>query len=245
MVRSQRSEGQQASTNHARHLAILSNSKSSTNRIGSKENSLNADGSIPTTRFYTHKPVIREYQRRLHNCNRRLTRAQAAKEALQVELKATQVIKRYLERRVLRAARDLESMKGKQEEGKQQKRRDKKKKDALRKRSERLKKSLLKAKEKARDATISTPGPQMHRLKSKGIITDDSRDMIHELDQLGVAFGSIGPVIEAVSKHLNVHVEDTISRRGAGRVIHEGDVLSDIQLGHELLKTDGVLNFLY
>jgi hypothetical protein len=74
----------------------------------------------------------------------------------------------------------------------------------------------------------------VHSLFHKGTYTQDTRDLIRLLVQAGCSKEHVGGVICAVLKVARISVKDVVSRRTVSRVIDEGYIAAQIQLGYEM-----------
>ncbi|KAI0066539.1 hypothetical protein BV25DRAFT_1868215 [Artomyces pyxidatus] len=69
---------------------------------------------------------------------------------------------------------------------------------------------------------------------SKGVINENSREMVRELANLGLPMEHASAAIHTVLGGAGMEVEGSISRRSSGRIVHEGGVASMMQIGHEI-----------
>jgi len=82
---------------------------------------------------------------------------------------------------------------------------------------------------------------QTYHLKEKGVVTDNSRAMAHELvNHLGVPIKNVNNVIQAVAKPLGITVNGKISTQSVSQAVLEGGVAAKLQLVQEFQNTDSV-----
>ncbi len=70
------------------------------------------------------------------------------------------------------------------------------------------------------------------RLRVKGIYQTRIRALVQRLAVLGCAARNIGTIIQSVGPALNVQVKERISKTQVARVIAEGGIIAEMQLGH-------------
>jgi hypothetical protein len=76
-------------------------------------------------------------------------------------------------------------------------------------------------------------------MKDKGVIKEDCREMLRELQVLNVPVEKINAVIHVVAKGFGLNVKDQVSARAVGRIMREGGVAAQIQLVHEAEHAKG------
>lgn len=81
--------------------------------------------------------------------------------------------------------------------------------------------------------------PLIKRLLHKGVYTTQAREIARLLVKSGCAERKIGKVIKSVGRIFGVEVEGNMSQRTVQRVILEGGIATDVQLGFEMSKVDG------
>ena len=102
---------------------------------------------------------------------------------------------------------------------------------ALRRTQKRLKESLTKLK-------LASKPPLVKKLLHKGVYTAQAREIARLLVKSGCAERKIGKVIKSVGRILGVDVKGNMSQRTVQRVILEGGIVADVQLGFEMSKID-------
>src|ERR1700722_7147857 len=82
---------------------------------------------------------------------------------------------------------------------------------------------------------------QKFSLMEKGVYTNEARDLCQVLVYTGCSQELVGDVIEEVLATANIHVVGpTMSGRTVACSILEGEIMTDIQMGHEISKSDGL-----
>lgn len=79
-----------------------------------------------------------------------------------------------------------------------------------------------------------------HRLKNKGIYTEETRKLIRILVKAGCAKESIGDIICAVLACAGITTIGKVSQRTVSRVSLEGFVATQIQLGYEIFEAESM-----
>lgn len=106
---------------------------------------------------------------------------------------------------------------------------------ALRERCRRAPEILEKAVQKAQIES------QRFSLMEKGVYTNEARDLCRILVHAGCSQELVGDVIEEILVAANIHViGPTMSGRTVARSILEGGIMADIQMGHEISKSEGL-----
>lgn len=105
---------------------------------------------------------------------------------------------------------------------------------ALRRMQKRLKESLTKLKLASK---LKQP-PLVKKLLHKGTYTTQAREIARLLVKSGCAERKIGKVIKSVGRVFGVEVKGNMSQRTVQRVILEGGIAADVQLGFEMSKVD-------
>jgi hypothetical protein len=72
------------------------------------------------------------------------------------------------------------------------------------------------------------------QLKDKGVIREETRDIVCNLVQLGVPMETVSSALETVAEGLGVRVQGHVSTRSVGRIVLEGGVAAKLQLVHEI-----------
>lgn len=93
---------------------------------------------------------------------------------------------------------------------------------------------------KAKTTAKVTKSLKTISLKKKGIFTEECRKLIRRLDGAGLSQRSIGKVVQAVGDSLGITINGSISARSVSRVVLEGGIASEIQLGEEMLKAQSL-----
>lgn len=91
----------------------------------------------------------------------------------------------------------------------------------------------------ARALKKAATGPGNLYMKEKGVIKEDCREMLQELQVLNVLVEKVNAVVHAVAKGFSLTVKDNVSARAIGRITQEGWVASQIQLVHEVENANG------
>ena len=104
--------------------------------------------------------------------------------------------------------------------------------------------ALLKQKKRAPACTAlamakTTKKAKTVSLFSKGMISEPCREMIHELVKHSVPEEWVNNDIYACCDAFNIQVLKGITPRSVGRIVQEGGVAAEIQLGHEILNAKG------
>lgn len=81
--------------------------------------------------------------------------------------------------------------------------------------------------------------PRTHRMKIKGVISDDSREMIQGLVGLGVSTKKVNEVIQTVAGGIGFPVVDRIDSHSVSRITLEGGIAAEMQLAHEVHSAGG------
>lgn len=115
----------------------------------------------------------------------------------------------------------IQSFQGQNEELKHQK-------DALRKTKEWVPARIALAVKKG-NQTATT----LH-LREHGSFSEACRDLVQEMVGCGVSVDCVDDIIHTVCDTFGVDVPDTISARSVGRIVMEGGVASQMQLGYEM-----------
>jgi hypothetical protein len=115
-----------------------------------------------------------------------------------------------------------------------------KKKDALRKKAERAPDIRDRASQKAAervqvDAHRET---EVRLKKTSGLVKNHVRERVADLRMLGVSNDNVNEVVQVVANMLDVRLVDTVSARTAGRCNHEGAIVSELKLAHDLVHAD-------
>jgi hypothetical protein len=94
---------------------------------------------------------------------------------------------------------------------------------------------VTKALEKAR-AT-----PNEHYMKVKGVVQDECREMLRDLQTLNVPVEKLNEVVHIVGRGFGLEIKDNVSICTIGRVMREGGVASEMQIVHEIDTAKGVI----
>jgi myosin heavy subunit len=116
--------------------------------------------------------------------------------------------------------------------------------------SSKLKKQVNRAKEIRKRAVADAQQKQqklsaVHHLLHKGVYTETTRNLVRFLVKAGCSRHCVNDVIHAVLKSAGITTIGTISRTTVSRIIAEGYVAAQIQLGYELGNTDSMFRLLY
>lgn len=104
--------------------------------------------------------------------------------------------------------------------------------------------ALVKQKKRAPARTAlavakTTKNAKTALLFSKGMISESCREMIRELVKYGVPEERVNDVIHACCDAFDIVVPRGITARSVGRIVREGGVAAEIQLGHEIVNAKG------
>jgi len=99
---------------------------------------------------------------------------------------------------------------------------------------ERHERSVMAAREKALQEK------SIHRLMSKGVFTEETRNMVRILVKAGCSRNYVNDVISAVLNSAGIKVADSISRPSIERIIREGFFAAQIQLGYEMKTAESM-----
>ncbi|KAI0073103.1 hypothetical protein K474DRAFT_1650010 [Panus rudis PR-1116 ss-1] len=109
--------------------------------------------------------------------------------------------------------------------------------DKYRRRAERAKNSkeraVAKATKQAEDAKVT------YNVKEKGIITDQTQQIMLDLVEAGVPMSRAPEVFHKVANGVGVTVNGSINERSVRRITKEGYVAANLQLAEELNQTEG------
>ena len=102
-----------------------------------------------------------------------------------------------------------------------------------------LKKQVNRAKESRKRAVATAQQKQqklsaVHHLLHKGVYTETTRNLVRFLVKAGCSRHSVNDVIHEVLKSAGITTIGTISRTTVSRIIAEGYIAAQIQLGYEL-----------
>jgi hypothetical protein len=78
---------------------------------------------------------------------------------------------------------------------------------------------------------------QPYQTKKKGVIGDETRQIVRDLVQLGVPMENVSNTLETVARGLGVGIKGHISMHSVGRIVLEGGVAAKLQLVHEIENT--------
>jgi len=111
-----------------------------------------------------------------------------------------------------------------------------------------LKKQVNRAKEIRKRAVANAQQKQqklstVHHLLHKGVYTETTRNLVRFLVKAGCSRHNVNDVIHAVLKSAGITTIGTISRTSVSRIIAEGYIAAQIQLGYELGNTDSMYLF--
>lgn len=81
-----------------------------------------------------------------------------------------------------------------------------------------------------------------HHLLSKGVYKENTRSLIRILVKAGCSQEHVGKVIKAVLKTAGMAVDGDISRPTVARVIREGLIAAEVQLGYEMKQAGSEFN---
>lgn len=169
-----------------------------------------------------------DYQRRWTNEARKEKRSRARAENLRAEVVTAK-------RAVTDFQKDIQAVKDKLANVEEDKtrlynRNEKLKlqKDALRKTKERVpvRIALVEKKEHQKAKT--------HHLREHGTFSEACRDLVREMVSCGVPVDRVNDVIHTVCGAFDIDVPDSISARSVGRIVTEGGVAAQMQLGYEM-----------
>jgi glutamate-1-semialdehyde aminotransferase len=108
-----------------------------------------------------------------------------------------------------------------------------------------LKKQVNRAKEIRKRAVANAQQKQqklsaVHHLLHKGVYTETTQNLVRFLVKAGCSRHCVNDVIHAVLKSAGITTIGTISRMTVSRIIAEGYIAAQIQLGYELGNTDSM-----
>ena len=111
-----------------------------------------------------------------------------------------------------------------------------------------LKKQVNRAKEIRKRAVANAQQKQqklstVHHLLHKGVYTETTRNLVCFLVKAGCSRHNVNDVIHAVLKSAGITTIGTISHTSVSRIIAEGYIAAQIQLGYELGNTDSMYLF--
>ncbi|KAH7890481.1 hypothetical protein F5I97DRAFT_1973003 [Phlebopus sp. FC_14] len=118
--------------------------------------------------------------------------------------------------------------------------------DSLRQRSNQLSKQLARAPGKTKRAVKKAVSKAVSKrkeftLKMDGVITDTTRDLVHDLvAKHNVPVSSVNGTIEAVASAAGLEVKGEVSERSVGRIMLEADVAATVQLADEITRSKGI-----
>ena len=109
----------------------------------------------------------------------------------------------------------------------------------LREKASKLKKAVVRFKEQKERAIASVKAKiskekSVHHLMSKGVFTEETRNVIRLLVKAGCSRNYINEVISAVLKSAGITAVGTISCTSVARILREGYFAAQIQLGYEM-----------
>lgn len=84
--------------------------------------------------------------------------------------------------------------------------------------------------------------PRAVSLKSGGMYLPKARALARVISKAGCAQAKVGMVIQCVAEYLGVKIKSVMSRRTIGRADLEGGVSATLQLGYEMMRTNGGWN---
>ena len=82
--------------------------------------------------------------------------------------------------------------------------------------------------------------PNERHLNHKGIVQEECREMIRDLQTLNVPVEKLNEVVHIVGKGFGLKVMDNVSARTIGRVMREGGVAAEMQIAHEIEQAKGM-----
>lgn len=156
------------------------------------------------------------FQKKLHNVSRKLGRSIVKNANLGDQLSQSESSLANTQRDLARALESEESLKRKQ--------------NATRMR---LSRDAIKHKHMADE-------PRTHRMKIKGVISDNSREMIQELVGLGVSTKKVNEIIHTVADGIGLPVVDRIDSHSVSRITLEGGIAAEMQIDVQNEKINGV-----
>lgn len=77
------------------------------------------------------------------------------------------------------------------------------------------------------------------RVRCKGVYTTEMRAVMRLLTMSGCVPAKLGKVMQTVMRFCGFNVKCSASRRTVQRAILEGGVAAKVQMGYEILKTEG------
>jgi hypothetical protein len=91
----------------------------------------------------------------------------------------------------------------------------------------------------ARALKKAMAGPGDLYMKENGVIKEECREMLRELQVLNVPVEKVNAVVHVVAKGFGLKVKDNVSARAVGRIMREGGIAAEIQLVHEVEQAKG------
>jgi hypothetical protein len=82
--------------------------------------------------------------------------------------------------------------------------------------------------------------PKERYMKKKGVVQEECRGMLRDLQTLNVPVEKLNEVVHVVGKGLGLKVMDNVSTRTIGRVMREGGVAAEMQIVHEIEQAKGM-----
>ncbi|TFK79123.1 hypothetical protein K466DRAFT_506106 [Polyporus arcularius HHB13444] len=188
---------------------------------------------------------VSSYKREIYNTHRREVRARNSKTELKHELEEAREQTAVLEQHIASLEGDVREV----EEARARANRDvsrlQERNSVLDARNEALIKRVKRAPSQAARAVQKAVKGAVHRattftLKEQGIISEDSRDLVHSLTSAGVPRDKIPETISTVVKAAGLTVKGSMSTRSVGRINLEGGILSDLQTMEDMKDADGI-----
>ena len=97
-------------------------------------------------------------------------------------------------------------------------------------------KAVIQAREKAQQQAVREKST--HSLLHKGVYTQETQNLIHLLVKAGCSKEYVSTVITAILQSAGITTKGSISRRTVSRILMEGYVASQIQLGFEMAEAE-------
>jgi hypothetical protein len=85
----------------------------------------------------------------------------------------------------------------------------------------------------------SCAAPNERYMKVKGVVQDECREMLRDLQTLNVPVEKLNEVVHVVGRGFGLEIRDNVSTRTIGRVMREGGVASEMQIVREIDASKG------
>jgi hypothetical protein len=82
--------------------------------------------------------------------------------------------------------------------------------------------------------------PDQRYMKTKGVVQDECREMLRDLQTLNVPVEKLNEVVHVVGRGFGLEIKDNVSTHTIGWVMQEGGVASEMQIVREIDTAKGV-----